>query len=154
MPVYQFKVGAYIPKGVTPEGVMAERDQIERDFGKATIENAVDAVLKSPDDYPNLRAFGPEDEADAMRRSIAEGIRRAFRVITVRRDEPKEKPQLRQIRVIHSVQDKDGDTVYRPITAIRESPEERKSLIGQLRRDADAFADKMRDVLAEIEEIS
>lgn len=154
MAAYQFKSGAHIPKGVTPEGIMAERDQIERDFGKATIENAVDAVLKDPDSYPNLRAFGPEDSEEAMRRGIAEGIRRAFRVITVRREEPESKPPPRQIRVLHSVQDSDGDLVYRPIQAIRQSPDQRKYLIGQLRRDADTFADRLRDTLAEIEEAS
>lgn len=150
--VYQFKSGAHIPKGVTPAGIMEERDRIERDFGKVTIEHATDAVIKNPGDYPNLRAFGPADEEDAMRRGITEGIRRAFRIITVRRDEPEVKPEPRQIRVIHSVQDSDGDIVYRPITAIKESPAERKYLISQLRQDADRFADKLRDVLAEIED--
>ena len=56
---YQFKTGTHIPKGVTPEGIMAERDRIEHDYGKATIENSVTAVLAHPEKYPNLRAFGP-----------------------------------------------------------------------------------------------
>jgi len=72
MGAYQFKSGAHIPKGVSAEGIMAERDRIEHDFGKATIEHAVDAVLKDPDGYPNLRAFGPADEGAAMRQGIAE----------------------------------------------------------------------------------
>jgi hypothetical protein len=149
---YQFKSGAHIPKGVSAEGIMAERDRIEHDFGKATIEHAVDAVLKDPDGYPNLRAFGPADEGAAMRQGIAEGIRRAFRAVVIIREAPKPQAQARQIRVLHNVQDNDGDLVYRPITAIRQSPDQRKYLIGQLRRDADSFADKLRDTLAEIEE--
>ena len=126
---YQFKTGAHIPKGVTPEGIMQERDRIEHDYGKVTIEHAVDAVLAHPEKYPNLRAFGPGDETEAMRRGITEGIRRAFRIVIVRREEPAPKAaESRQIRVIHNVQDADGDLVYRPISAIRESPEERGSL--------------------------
>jgi hypothetical protein len=155
MGAYQFKSGAHIPKSVTPEGVMEERDRIEHDYGKVTIEHAVDAVLKHPEKYPNLRAFGPADEGAAMRQGITEGIRRAFRaVVIVRDDEPKPQAQARQIRVLHNVQDSAGDLVYRPITAIRQSPDQRKYLIGQLRRDAALFADKMRDVLAEVEEIT
>jgi hypothetical protein len=151
---YRFKSSAHVPKGATPEGVMAERDRIEHDYGKATIDNSVDAVMKHPEKYPNLRAFGPSDEAAAMRRGIAEGIRLAYRAVVIERAEPKKEAESRQIRVLHSVQDGAGDLVYRPIQAIRQSPDERKYLIGQLRRDAALFADKMRDVLAEIEEVS
>ena len=150
--VYEFKTGVHIPKGVTPDGIMAEREQIERDFGKVTIEHAVDAVIKNPENYPNLRAFGPADEEDAMRRGITDGIRRAFRAVAIRRQEPEAKPEPRQIRVIHSVQDSDGDIVYKPITAIKKSPVERKSLIAQLQQDANRYADRQRDVLAEIAE--
>jgi len=151
---YQFKTGTHIPKGVTPEGIMAERDRIEHDYGKATIENSVTAVLAHPEKYPNLRAFGPSNDQDAMRRGITDGIRAAYRSVIILRTEAKQKVEARQIRVIHSVQDKDGDLVYRPIQVIRESPDEKKSLIAQLRRDANLFAEKMRDVLAEIEEAS
>lgn len=153
--VYEFKSGAHVPTGVTPEGVIQERDRIEHDYGKATIENSVAAVLKYPEKYPNLRAFGPKNPDEAMRRGIADGIRSAYQaVVHIHRLEPKQKVEARQIRVIHSVKDSDGDLVYRPIQAIRESPDQKKWLIAQLRRDANLFADKMRDVLAEIEEAS
>ena len=154
MAAYQFKDSARIPHGVTAEGVMAERDRIEHDYGKATIENSVTAVTAHPEKFPNLRAFGPADEREAMRRGIADGIRLAYRAVVIRRPEPKQETETRQIRVIHSVQDADGDLVYRTIQAIRESPVERKFLIAQLRHDAAVFADKMRDTLAEIEEAS
>ncbi len=154
MTAYQFKNTARIPQGVTPEGVMEERDRIEHDYGKATIENSVTAVTEHPEKYPNLRAFGPADEKDAMRRGIAEGIRLAYRAVVIRRAEPKRETESRQIRVIHSVKDADGYLVYRTIQAIRQSPAERKFLIAQLRHDAVLFADRMRDVLAEIEEAS
>lgn len=150
--VYQFKPGAHIPKGVTPDGVAAERDRIEHDYGKATIENSVEAVLAHPEKYPNLRAFGPADEADAMRQGITAGIRRAYRAVAISRTEPKKETETRWVRVFHSVEDKDGDLVYKPLEAIRQSPSERKYLIGQLRHDAGLFAERMRDVLAEIEE--
>lgn len=150
--VYQFKPGAHIPKGATPEGVMEERDRIEHDYGKPTIENSVNAVLKHPDKYPNLRAFGPADEKEALRQGIARGIRTAYQAVVIRRVEPQQKVEPRYIRVIHSVQDDAGDLVYRPIQAIRQVPGERKYLIAQLRRDAQVFAEKMKDVLAEIEE--
>jgi len=150
--VYQFKSGAYIPKGVTPEGIMEERDRIEHDYGKVTIENSVEAVLASPEKYPNLRAFGPADEAEAMRQGVADGIRRAYRVVVVRRVNPEGRSESRQIRVIHSIRDQDDEFTYKPLEVIRESPEDRKYLILQLQKDADAYADKMRDVLAEIAE--
>lgn len=152
--IYQFKGSAHIPKGVTPEGVMEERDRIEHDYGKATIDNSVDAVMGDPEKYPNLRAFGPSDEADAMRRGIAQGIRMAYKSVVIKRTEPQQKVEARQIRVIHSVMDAAGDLVYKPIQVIRESPAEKKYLIAQLRRDAELFAEKMKDVLAEIEEAS
>ena len=86
-----------------------------------------------------------------MRRGITEGIRRAFRVVVIRREEPESKPVSRQVRVIHSVPDEDGDTVYQRITVIRESPTQRQALWKQLNRDVAAFTDKMRDTLAEME---
>jgi hypothetical protein len=152
--VYSFKDSVHVPKGATPEGVMEERDRIEHDYGKATIENSVDAVVSDPDKYPNLRAFGPADEADAMHRGITEGIRRAYRAVVIRRVESPEKAEVRQIRVLHNVKDDDGDLVYRSIQVIRESPGEKKWLISQLRRDANLFAARMADVLAEIDEAS
>lgn len=154
MTAYQFKSGVHVPKGVTPEGVLAERDRIEHDYGAATIENSVAAVLKHPEKYPNLRAFGPADKDAAWRQGITDGIRKAYRAVVIVRAEPKKEAEARQVRVLHSVQDSAGDLVYKPIQAIRQSPGERKFLIGQLRHDAALFADKMRDVLAEIEEVS
>lgn len=152
--VYQFKAGAHIPKGATPQGVMEERDRIEHDYGKATIDNSVEAVIKHPEKYPNLRAFGPADKDEALRQGIAQGIRSAYQAVVIRRVEPQQKVEARQVRVIHSVKDDAGDLVYRPIQAIRQQPDQKKWLIAQLRRDANLFADKMRDVLAEIEEAS
>ena len=154
MPVYEFKPGAHIPKGVTPDGIGEERDRIKHDYGKATIENSLDAVLTHPEKYPNLRAFGPDDEEDAMKQGIARGIRRAYQSVVIKRMEPKKEAESRYVRVFHSVKDDEGDLVYEPVSVIRESPGERKYLIGQLRRDVDLFTDKMKDVLAEIEEIS
>lgn len=152
--VYRFKSGVHVPKGVTPEGILEERDRIEHDYGSATIENSVAAVLKHPEKYPNLRAFGPADKDEAWRQGITDGIRKAYRAVVIVRIKPEQKTEARQIRVIHSVQDSSGDLVYKPIQAIRQSPGERKFLIGQLRRDADLFAEKLRDTLAEIEEAS
>lgn len=152
--VYQFKASAHVPKGVTPEGVMEERDRIENDYGKATIENSVEAVMTDPEKYPNLRAFGPVDEAHAMRWAIAEGVRSAFQAVVIRRTEPKQKVEPRLIRVLHSVKDDEGELVYKPIQAIRQSPDQKKWLIGQLRRDARLFTEKLNDILAEIEEAS
>lgn len=150
--VYEFKAGAHIPKGVTPAGILAERDRIEHDYGKVTLDNSVTAVMADPEKYPNLRAFGPADEGEAMRRGIAEGIRRAYRSITFKREAPAAKPESRQIRILHSVQDSDGDRVFKPLDVIRKSPDERAWLLDDLRKDADELADKLRDCLAEIAE--
>jgi hypothetical protein len=151
---YQFRAGTRIPKGATPAGVMQERDRIEHDYGKVTIKTAADAVVAHPEKFPVLRSFGPPDSETAMRDGIERGIRTAFQSVIIQRIEPKQKVVARQVRVIHSVKDSGGDLVYRPIEAIRQEPDQRKYLIGQLRRDAELFADKMRDVLAEIEEAS
>ena len=152
--VYRFKSGMHVPKGVTPEGVLEERDRIEHDYGSATIENSVAAVLKHPDKYPCLRAFGPADKDAAWKQGITDGIRKAYRAVVIVRAEPERKVEARQVRVLHSVQDSAGDLVYRPIGAIRQVPDQRKFLIAQLRHDADLFAERMRDTLAEIEEAS
>jgi hypothetical protein len=151
--VYEFRSGARVPHGVTPDGITEERDRIENDYGKATIENSVEAVLAHPDKYPNLLAFCPADSEAAMRQGTAEGIRLAYRTVVIRRSEPEAKPQPRQIRVIHSVKDTDGDLVYKPLQVIAESSAEEKYLMRQLRLDAESFASKMSDVLAEIEEL-
>jgi hypothetical protein len=151
--VYQFKSSARIPKGVTPEGIMAERDRIEHDYGKATIGNSVEAVLADPGKYPNLRAFAPATQREAMRQAIEQGIRYAYRMVTVQRVTPAGKTEARQIRVIHSVRDDEGELTYKPIQVIRQSPGEVKYLIAQLQKDADDYANKMRDVLAEIAEV-
>lgn len=148
--VYVFKPGAHVPEGVTPDGVRGERDRIERDWGKATIDNSVEAVIKDPDDYPNLRAFGPADEEDAMRQGIARGIRAAYQAITVKRVNKEQ--SVRYVRVIHSVRDEEGDLVYKPIQAIRDVPEELKYLVETLQRDALRYHERMQDTLAEIKE--
>lgn len=148
--VYQFKASAHVPKGVTPEGVMAERDRIEHDYGEATIDNSVEAVMDHPEKFPNLRAFGPADEKEALRRAIAEGIRYAYRSVTVVRVGPEGEPVSRAIRVIHPIKNEDGVPVFRPLEVIRQSPGDVRQLIETLERDADAFASKLRDVLAEI----
>jgi hypothetical protein len=149
---YHFRPGTRIPKGATPEAVMEERDRIEHDYGKASIATSVDAVVKHPEKYPVLRSFGPADADAAMRDGIAHGIRTAYQSVVIVRTEPKQKVAARQVRVIHSVKDSDGDLVYRTIQAIRKEPDQRKYLIGQLRRDAELYHERMQDTLAEIEE--
>lgn len=150
--VYVFKSGTHVPRGATPEGIMQERDRIEHDYGKATIENATDAVMKHPEKYPVLRSFGPADVEAAVREGVARGIRTAFRSVIIKRAEPQPKAPARQVRIIHSVKDSDGDLVYRPIQAIRQEPDQVKYLVSALRRDAERYHERMQDTLAEIEE--
>lgn len=151
--VYQFKAGTHVPAGATPDGVQAERDLIESKYGKATIPNSVDAVLKSPRRYPNLRSFGPVDEEDAMRRGVAEGIRLAYRSVVRVTVTDAGAPVSRPFRVIHAIPDQDGgkDLVFRHIDQIRKDPVDVRQLVKQLRADARAYAGKMEDILAEIE---
>lgn len=152
--VYDFKKAARIPKGVTADGVMEERDRIEQEYGKATMEASTNAVLSEPERFPNLRAFGPVDPEEAFREGISRGIRHAFASIIPVRVSADNDPKAREVRVIFPVPDEDGDMVWQPIQVIKESEVQRKHLIGQLRRDAKLFADKMQDVLAELEEAS
>jgi hypothetical protein len=149
---YEFRPGTRIPKGATPEAVIEERDRIENTCGKATIGASVHAVMSHPEKYPVLRSFGPADADAAMRDGIANGIRTAYQSVVIVRTEPKQKVVARQVRVIHSVKDSDGDLVYRTIEAIRKEPDQQKYLIGQLRRDAELYHERMQDTLAEIEE--
>lgn len=153
--VYDFKSTARIPKGVTADGVMDERERIVAEYGKASIEASTNAVMSEPEAFPNLRAFGPVDPEEAMREGIAAGIRHAYAAVIPVRVETEEKgPKPREVRVLFAVHDAEGDVVFEPINVIKESEAQRKELIGQLRRDAQAFANKMQDVLAELEDVS
>lgn len=152
--VYKFRNGSRVPAGVTPEGILAEREMIEQRCGKASIENSVTAVLTHPTEYPNLRAFCPKDEEEAMRRASADGIRRAYQSVVIIRentDEPKAPP--REIRVLHSVHDSAGDPVFETLTVISRSEVKRRELIDQLQKDARTFYLRMIDVLAEVAEL-
>ena len=92
-------------------------------------------------------------DGSRWRQAIEQGIRYAYRMVTVQRVSPAGKVEARQIRVIHSVRDDEGELTYKPIQVIRQSPDEVKYLIAQLQKDADDYAGKMRDVLAEIAEV-
>lgn len=153
MTAYQFRGGITIPEGVTPDGIMAERSQIEQDYGRVTTELSVEAVLAQPERFPNLRAFGPADEADAMRRALAEGIRNAYRSVVIVRPETR-KP----LRAIHRLDRKNDDgtfeSVFKEFEVIRRTPEDRKALIKQLRQEAEAFQGKLVNVLTELEDLA
>lgn len=152
--VYQFRKGTHVPPSATPEGVMSEREDIESRFGAATVDNSVEAVLKSPRRYPNLRAFGPVDAEDAMRRGVAEGVRLAYRSVVKVNVSKSGAPLSRPVRVLHAVpSQEDGETglVFRDIDTIRKDPIDTKNLVKQLRSDAKAYSTKLEDVLAEIE---
>lgn len=150
--VYDFKASARLPKGVTADGVMEERERIVNSYGKASIEASTLAVMSEPETYSNLRAFGPADPEEAFREGIANGIRYAYANIVPVRVSNGTKNQTREVRILFPVHDEEGDLVYEPISVIKESEVQRKELIHSLSRDAEAFAQKLRDVLAELDE--
>lgn len=152
--VYSFKTAARIPKGVTADGVMEERDLIEKEWGKASLSVSTTAVLSKPEQFPNLRAFAPEDAEEALRLCVQDGIRYAYSSVIPLRPEGVKPNEVREVRVLFPVPDKDGDMVYEPVSVIKENREQRAHLIRTLRQDAERFAQRMQDVLAEIEGIA
>lgn len=149
--IYKFKQAAHIPEGVTPGAVMAEMDAIEAEYGKKTPELAADAVIAHPEQYPALRAFGPESPDAAFRKAIRDGITYAMRcIVLVEEDKPKDEPE---VRALFLVTDPDGDKVYEPIENIAINVDYRAQLIAELRKDAMTFTTKMNNTLAEIERL-
>jgi hypothetical protein len=72
--IYKFKASAHIPAEVKASDVVAEMDQVKKKFGKATPENATEAVIEDPASYWALRAFGPDSPDAAFRDGIRRGI--------------------------------------------------------------------------------
>ena len=145
--IYKFKDTARVPKGVTASQVMNELDAIGERFGKRSPDVATDAVIKDPDRYPALRAFGPDSPEQAFRDAIRDGITYAVRQVVEDRDGDG------QTRALFLVQDSDGDRVWEPIKIIAVTEPYQKQLIAELRRDAAAFTRKLNTVLAEIEQV-
>src|SRR5579864_4112799 len=98
-PAYRFKSGAHIPKGVTVEGVLAERDMIVDRYGRATIRESAEAVLEDPETFHNLRAFAPETAEEAMRACVERGIQHAYASIVRVELLPKEKEEQKSVEV-------------------------------------------------------
>jgi hypothetical protein len=117
MMIYKFKDHAHIPAEVKANDVVAEMEQVRKAFGKATPENATEAVIKDPASYWALRAFGPDNPETAFRDGIRDGVTRAMRaLITVREEAPADDD--RQVRAYVIVKDGDGDGVYVPIKIV------------------------------------
>ena len=150
--IYKFKDHAHIPAEVKASDVVAEMDQVRKAFGKATPENATEAVIKDPASYWALRAFGPDSPDAAFRDGIRRGITYAMRaVITVEEETPADGLE---VRAVYLVSDSDGDSVYEPITVIAENGDYTAQLWDELQRDVDAFARKQRNTLAELRRLS
>ena len=145
--IYKFKDTARVPRGVTAAQVMNELDAIGERFGKRSPDIATDAVIKDPDRYPALRAFGPASAEQAFRDGIRDGITYAVRQVVEDRDGDG------QTRALFLVQDSDGDRVWEPIKIIAVTEPYQKQLIAELRRDAAVFTRKLNTVLAEIEQV-
>ena len=144
--IYKFKDHAHIPDGVEPGDVVTEMDQVEKAFGKASPENATEAVIKDPASYWALRAFGPENPDAAFRDGIHRGITYAMRaLITVEEKAPADAPEVRAFFIVN---DSDGESVYVPIKIIAENTAYSDQLLDELERDADAYARKSRNTLA------
>lgn len=159
MSVYKFRRGSHVPEGVTPEGVMAEHDEIEMryaDRGGATINNSVEAVLASPERYPNLAPWGEMDPEIAVRRCVEEGLRHAYAsVIVVQEKTVMGKPLVEpvEIRVFHAVSNEDGAKAYRNIEVIKKNDAMSRELKDELQRNADSYMMRQRNLLAELSEL-
>jgi hypothetical protein len=147
--VNKFKSSARVPDGVTPDGILAELDDIKERFGKATPEAATKAVLAEPERYPMLRAFGPANAEEAFERAIRDGITYAVRMIVHIEDDP----TVTETRARFLVEDDQGDQVWEPMPVIVKNEKYQNQLIRELRGDASAFAQKLENVLAEIARI-
>lgn len=144
-----FKDAARVPKGVEPEQVMAELDEIEALYGRKSPEIAAEAVLKEPDRFPALRAFCPESPEEAFRDAIRRAMAYVGRIIVEVSDLAADKTPT-EIRVLHLVTADDGVKEWQTLQVIASDERRRLELFAELAKDADVFAVKQRNILAEI----
>lgn len=146
---YKFKSSARVPKGVTPDMVLAELDALQsiRPAGTDIADFAADQVIKYPRKYPALRAFGPASAKEAFREAIRSGVAYAIRMVVEVSDDMTTVPE---IRARFLVRNSAGDAVYEPIEVIAKEPDYKEQLMAELENDLDAFSRKQRSVLAEI----
>jgi hypothetical protein len=145
--IAQFKSGAVVPKGVTADGVLAERDRIAQAFGHASVELATKAVMGDPEKYPNLRAFGPRNAEEALEHGISDGIRYAFRNV-IRVKVTKHEPEMRKLQLVTTDA---GVQSYERFEVVARTPPYRRQVLRRLAREAQNAANRQRDTLAELE---
>lgn len=150
--IYEFKDTARIPPGVTPEGILAERNAIREKFGDDNPETLTNAVVDNPETYPNFRAFGPADEITAFRNAIRDGITYAIRAIVVVHDE--EFPTPRPVRALVLVTEESGKQGYESLEVVAGSARYRNQVMARLIREAETYYNRHRDILAEIQRLT
>lgn len=156
-PKYRFKNATRVPPGVTADGVMAERARIVEHYGKATVAKCVLALQEDPKNYPNILAFCPTSVEDALRLGLETGIRKAFsNIIQVKVTSAGHVDRIIsnvEVRALYSVKDPDGERVYETINVIANDKNLRNQLLAQLNLDVDTFTTKLKNVIAELQEI-
>lgn len=150
--IYQFKQAARVPDGITADQVQQELDDLRaaRPAGTDIIDYAVEQVLTYPDKYPSLRAFGAENAEAALRESIRNGITYAQRIIIRYREDP----HAAQVRHNVIVVNPDGDQVIEPMETVAKVVSYQQQVTAVLAKDAQSFANRLRDVLAELAKLN
>lgn len=150
--IYEFRDAARIPPGVTAEGVIGERNAIRAKFGDDNPETMARAVIDNPETYPNLRAFGPEDEYSAFLDAIRRGITYAIRSIVVIHDE--EFPAPPPVRALVLVTHDDGKQGYESLEVVAGSAKYRNEVMNRLIRDSENYFRRHREMLQELQRLT
>ncbi len=150
--IFQFKDSARIPPGVTADGVIEERNNIRAKFGDDSPETLTNAVIDSPERYPNLRAFGPADAEAALREGIRRGVTYALRAVVVVHDE--EFPTPAPVRALVLVSHEDGKMGYESLEVVAGSAKYRNQVMARLIREAETYYNRHRDILAELQRLT
>lgn len=153
--VFTFRQGTHVPHGVTPEGIMTERQKIKSKFGEVTINTSAALALEHPDEFPMLRACGPTDPDEAIEICLKEGIRKIYGSIVIVHPEAVAGFGAKPVRLLHAVPSPNSpDLSYEELTIITRTPIQREFLLDTLRRDIDVFTEKLKTVIDELAYIS
>lgn len=144
--VYGFRRAAVVPKGVDAELTAKELDRIHVQYGKLTPKTIADDVESETAGHP-LEQWFTWDAGVAMRRLHEKEAGDLLRVVTVQHVMPTQSEPVRAYVVVSS----NGESSYEPIAVALRSTDKRQQLLGQVRKEKQAFDDKLDELLALVE---
>lgn len=143
--VYEFKAGAHVPAGADANAVGRRLAAIARSKGGLTTEAVTDAAEANPGDP----VFGPWFEWDdelSVRKYHELQASAMIRSVTVVHVEKSEGSKALVTRAFVRI-----DDAYEPISIAIASPDKRRILLDEVKRDKTALEAKLNELLAVIE---